>query len=95
MFEKKAPGIYYNSAPVIGPEGTVIGKDTKEPIPNAWVGVASRDFPQTGDVQLFCVWVKADQRGRFRARCRAAKWLTIYVYPPAGVPYPARAPPPI
>ena len=29
MFEKGAPGIYYNSAPIIGPDGTVVGNYRK------------------------------------------------------------------
>jgi N-carbamoylputrescine amidase len=29
MFEKGAPGIYYNSAPIIGPNGTVVGNYRK------------------------------------------------------------------
>ena len=32
MFEKGAPGIYYNSAPIIGPNGTVVGNYRKTQI---------------------------------------------------------------
>lgn len=33
MFEKASPGIYYNTAPLIGPDGKVIGKYSKTHIP--------------------------------------------------------------
>lgn len=33
IFEKEGPGLYYNTAPLIGPEGKVIGKYSKTHIP--------------------------------------------------------------
>ncbi|MEW6743188.1 MAG: carboxypeptidase-like regulatory domain-containing protein [Planctomycetota bacterium] len=69
-------------------EGVVIGKDTKKPIADAWLSVALTDFSTSGDQQMFGAKVKADETGRFRARCRPGKFLAIYVYPPPATPYP-------
>lgn len=52
MFEKKAPGIYYNSAPVVGPDGTVIGNYRKTHV--AGVQVLEKLYFRAG--QEFTVW---------------------------------------
>jgi hypothetical protein len=70
-------------------EGKAIKKDTKEPISDAWVSVSVCNSNQTGDLQETGIWVKTNQFGRFKARCRKGQYLTIYVYPPVGEPYPA------
>lgn len=70
-------------------EGTVICKDTRKPIACAWLSVVFSNCNPTGDLQVWGVWVKADRQGRFRARGRPCQYLTIYAYPPVGLPYPA------
>ena len=52
MFEKYAPGIYYNSAPVLGPEGEVIGNYRKTHV--AGVQVLEKLYFRAG--QEFKVW---------------------------------------
>lgn len=52
MFEKKAPGIYYNSAPVVGPDGTVVGNYRKTHV--AGVQVLEKLYFRAG--QEFKVW---------------------------------------
>lgn len=52
IFEKAAPGIYYNSAPVIGPDGTVVGNYRKTQV--AGVQVLEKLYFRAG--QGFKVW---------------------------------------
>jgi hypothetical protein len=69
--------------------GTVICKDTKEPLPGAWLSVVFSDFELPADHQVFGIWVKTDEQGRFQARGRPRNRYSLYVYPPIGLPYPA------
>ncbi|HIJ57930.1 MAG TPA: carbon-nitrogen hydrolase family protein [Deltaproteobacteria bacterium] len=52
LFEKKAPGIYYNSAPVVGPEGSVVGNYRKTQV--AGVQVLEKLYFRQGNA--FAVW---------------------------------------
>lgn len=52
LFEKKAPGIYYNSAPLVGPEGKVVGNYRKTHV--AGVQVLEKLYFRAG--QYFQVW---------------------------------------
>lgn len=52
MFEKAAPGIYYNAAPLIGPDGTVVGNYRKTHV--AGVQVLEKLYFRAG--QDFRVW---------------------------------------
>lgn len=52
IFEKKLPGIYYNSAPLIGPKGTVVGNYRKTHLASA--RVLERMYFRSG--QEFQVW---------------------------------------
>ncbi len=62
MFEKAAPGIYYNAAPVIGPEGTVIGNYRKTHV--AGVQVLEKLYFRAG--QDFRVWdTEFEPRAKF------------------------------
>jgi len=70
-------------------EGRVVRRDTKEPLADAWVGVILSDIDWTGDCHWVGPWVRTDRHGRFRSRCRDGTHLTIYVFPPLGVPYPS------
>jgi len=62
MFEKKAPGIYYNAAPVVGPEGNVIGNYRKTQV--ASVQVLEKLYFRAG--QEFKVWeTEFEPRAKF------------------------------
>ena len=52
IFEKKAPGIYYNAAPLVGPEGKVVGNYRKTHV--AGVQVLEKLYFRAG--QYFQVW---------------------------------------
>jgi N-carbamoylputrescine amidase len=52
IFEKKAPGIYYYAAPLVGPEGTVVGNYRKTHV--AGVRVLEKLYFRAG--QYFQVW---------------------------------------
>ena len=52
LFEKKAPGIYYNAAPLVGPEGTVVGNYRKTQV--ASVQVLEKLYFRRGNA--FSVW---------------------------------------
>jgi N-carbamoylputrescine amidase len=52
IFEKKAPGIYYNAAPLVGPDGTVVGNYRKTHV--AGVRVLEKLYFRAG--QYFQVW---------------------------------------
>jgi len=69
-------------------EGIVIAKDTKEPIADAWLCIAFSESNPVGDLQHVGIWVKTDKQGRFSVRGRPRRYMTIYVYPPIGLPYP-------
>ncbi|MBL7187196.1 MAG: carboxypeptidase regulatory-like domain-containing protein [Phycisphaerae bacterium] len=70
-------------------EGTVLCKDTKKPIANAWLSVVFCKNNLPADTQVFGVWVKTNEQGRFHARGRPRDYFSIYVYPPVGLTYPA------
>jgi protocatechuate 3,4-dioxygenase beta subunit len=70
-------------------EGTVVRGDSGEPLANAWLLVVLGGGSSTGDLQAEGVPARADAKGRFRALCRAGEYLTVYVYPPFGEPYPS------
>lgn len=69
-------------------EGTVICADTKAPMAGAWLRVAVVQWATRGDQQEFGVETRTDREGKFRVRCPRGKFLEVYVFPPAGVPYP-------
>jgi N-carbamoylputrescine amidase len=52
IFEKKAPGIYYNAAPLVGPEGKVVGNYRKTHV--AGVQVLEKLYFRAGN--YFQVW---------------------------------------
>jgi len=81
--------IYIQLAETRTVEGTVIRKDTKRSMANAWVGAAFNDLGFTGDVQPLARWAKTDADGFFRISGAKGKHLSIYVFPPDGEPYPA------
>ena len=70
-------------------EGSIVGRDTRKPIPGCWLQVAVTDLPVTGDLQVHSRQLVASDEGVFRARCAKGKWVVVYVYPPEGTPYPA------
>jgi hypothetical protein len=72
-------------------EGTVICKDTGAPMAGAGLQVVSlpNSFSKGADSQIRGVLTTTDEKGRFRVNCRAGKFVTVYVYPPKGAPYPA------
>ncbi|MFO0980864.1 MAG: carboxypeptidase regulatory-like domain-containing protein [Planctomycetota bacterium] len=70
-------------------EGTVVRADTGKPLPNAWLLVVLGGGSGTGDLQHEGIPATTDENGRFHARCRPGEYLTTYVYPPFGEPYPS------
>ena len=69
-------------------EGTVVCADTKAPMAGAWLKVAVVQWATRGDQQALGVETQTDHEGKFRVRCPRGKFLEVYVFPPAGVPYP-------
>lgn len=69
-------------------EGTVVCQDTGMALAGAWVGTVLSKWATPGDSQDLAIWEKTDGKGRFRTRCGpSGENLTVYVYPPTGVPY--------
>jgi protocatechuate 3,4-dioxygenase beta subunit len=69
-------------------KGTVVCADTKAPMAGAWLKVAVVQWGTRGDQQCFGVETRTDHEGKFRVRCPRGKFLEVYVFPPAGAPYP-------
>lgn len=71
--------------------GQVVCKDTGEPMANTWMIVVSlqNNFSRGADQQSRGVEVRTDEQGKFKARVRPGKFVTTYVYPAGGQPYPA------
>ena len=67
--------------------GLVVKNDTGAPIAGCWLLVVTWDFQQTADNQHEGLPVLADANGRFRIRCKKAKYIVVYAYPPMGTPY--------
>jgi hypothetical protein len=71
--------------------GRVICQDSGEPMPNTWLLVVSNphNFSRGADTQFQGVQARTDDRGRFTAKVKQGKFVTVFVYPSAGQPYPA------
>jgi len=91
LFEKRAPGLYHNTAAIIGPEGTIIGTYRKMHVPDdpsyyekyyfspGDLGFKSFDTP-FGKIGILICW---DQWYPEAARLTALKGADIIFYPTA------------
>jgi len=93
IFEKAGPGVFYNSAPVIDPEGNVIGVSRKRHLPavRSLEKLYFRpgiDFPvYTASWGKFGIGVCFDRRFPETARILALNGAEIYFNPIAGGPH--------
>jgi len=71
--------------------GTVTCQDSGKPMANTWLIVVPNphNFSHGADTQYQGVHVQTDGEGRFTAQMKQGKFVTVFVYPSAGQPYPA------
>lgn len=71
--------------------GQVVCQDTGTPLSNTWINVVSlpNDFSRGADQQSQGSPSRTDVEGKFVVNCRPGKFVTVYVYPATGLPYPA------
>lgn len=71
--------------------GQVVCQDTGKPLGNTWINVVSlpHDFSRGADQQNQGSPTRTNGEGKFVVNCRPGKFVTVYVYPTVGLPYPA------
>lgn len=71
--------------------GQVVCQDTGKPLSNTWINVVSlpNGFSRGADQQSQGSPSRTDGEGKFAVNCKPGKFVTVYVYPDAGLPYPA------
>ncbi len=71
--------------------GQVVCQDSGKPLSNTWINVVSLPSGSSrgADQQSQGCPTRTDNEGKFAVNCRSGKFITVYVYPAAGLPYPA------